>query len=391
MGKRTVSRRLFLAVVLAATFGLLGGAAVRGEINGSLCAACHEMRPEYLTWQVSPHAKTPCVACHQEYSLGYGLVRKFGLSSLSYYRPVLPERKKGFHAVLSEFLAKRKIVSALWSHVTAAVTRKEARAEVQPARRLDDGPCRQCHSLNLSPYRKGDLIVPHERHAEKKVSCFACHAAVAHGGVSRPAGKAVQAAAAKLPVSVEEARQLVLPQATTAPMDTCMGCHRRRKVTLECQACHTQTKMPESHRKPDFALRHGAAARENLGYCDECHKYTRDQPQAAIPRDAGEYARGNPFCSSCHANMPPSHLRPDWGESHGRGSEAAKCGTCHGLFPGQEGPAAKTNCSSCHDQAKAHWQGWRLRHPVEVGGKVGRQCFTCHGEETCTRCHRVAA
>jgi hypothetical protein len=191
-------------------------------------------------------------------------------------------------------------------------------------------------------------------------------------------------------------------------MDTCVDCHKARKVTNECSACHSSGMIPESHEKEDFKTKdHGDLAKTELQECNACHKYMSTESLVGYEKESVitqylnqdenkqkkshfNYAKENTFCQDCHKNRPASHTSNFFG-SHG--TIAAKnqenCSACHDLkqtsTPGQN----QVNCASCHP-SKHSQKNWRTSHPVPVEGvkKPSETCYKCHAEKKCTTCHK---
>ncbi|MHB1652314.1 MAG: NapC/NirT family cytochrome c, partial [Desulfitobacteriaceae bacterium] len=61
------SKRLLMITGLFA-LGMIG--TVQATSLPAFCGSCHEMKPEYATWQASAHDKIACVKCH----IGPGII-----------------------------------------------------------------------------------------------------------------------------------------------------------------------------------------------------------------------------------------------------------------------------------------------------------------------------
>jgi len=310
------------------------------------CLTCHDREAYLETLENSGHSRFSCNSCHQQWQdTDAKSLRQVAREVYSQYS----------HQPLPAFLEGRN--------------------------RVTDDVCLSCHSFARKVTPWGDLIIPHEDHQAKKVQCITCHRGLVHGD-SNPRG--IDAT----PSLMKEEYIREMPE-NTPPMGLCMSCHRRRQVTLECQACHLDLKLPEEHQQPEFKNNHGDLAREQVDTCNSCHRYTISTLELAqISDDVAEYARLNPFCGECHGNMPPSHTQPNFFYQHGQAGDYNQCLTCHNNNQGTGKAAAVTQCNDCHYQS--HARGWQNRHPISInkGNDWSKQCYSCHRQDTCNSCHR---
>ncbi|MBO8169939.1 MAG: NapC/NirT family cytochrome c [Thermoanaerobacteraceae bacterium] len=341
---------------------ILFGLAVRleAEFPGDFCLSCHEMQPEYYTWKASAHSRMACTRCHA------GATWK---SRLEY---------------------KVKTFKQLYAYLT-----KSYYLPINMQEDLDNEVCLSCHTVNRVVTASGDITLPHERHITKvEVACTECHMGIAHGNIAMRqltldgSFTAWTAAAGQ----AQMVRKNIVPQ-----MSTCMDCHKSKEISLECEACHTRIGNPESHQVPDWTSKHGKLAKENLDNCINCHSYASsdlnlEDPTGGTVNKAAEYSRRNPFCADCHDMLPPSHQGGDWMSDHGKAAKpnSEPCLVCHsvGKPASAIGAPAQTYCNKCH--TGIHKRGnWRRQHPknVRVEGGVSEECFTCHSERQCARCH----
>jgi len=130
-------KRLILLVCLL-SLGVIG--ITQAPSASFVCQACHEMKPEIATWQVSSHSKIACIKCHP----GIHVEHLFQLIHFTkkYYLPI------------------------------------------QVKEPVPESICINCHSGNRVITPKGDLIVPHQKHEQEGITCTECHIGVAHGGIA---------------------------------------------------------------------------------------------------------------------------------------------------------------------------------------------------------------
>jgi nitrate/TMAO reductase-like tetraheme cytochrome c subunit len=359
---------LFLAISFS--IGYIG---LEGSSSSKFCSSCHEMKPEYYTWKASSHSEVDCVSCHVDPGL--------------------------------ENLAKAKANGAkqAFKSITSSYT-----APIQMPKEIPDSACEKCHNMNKREATPtGDLIIPHSKHQEKDITCTECHSGVAHGKIAERK-VTFQSDYEKwndtLGKSMMNDLKFIRPK-----METCMECHSARKVSTDCESCHTTKMYPDSHKKEDFKLEsHGNQAIKNIKECNDCHKYMsndeislfNDKPahskyiQGEKVTDkkvnVKDYAKENTFCKNCHLQRPPSHDKR-FITTHGSTADrsADNCLACHDY---QKTGINKTNnvtCSSCHPSSH-NKKLWRSTHPIPVnkGTKVTETCYSCHFKPKCSSCHK---
>lgn len=337
------------------------------------CSTCHIMKPEYATWEASSHSQVSCVQCHVDSGLTNAL--------------------------------KHKVVATkeLYKYLT-----KTYELPIQMTEQLPDSRCLECHSVKrkVSPSYP-DLYIPHERHSEKDVSCVKCHQGVAHGKI---ASRGMTMGGNFNEWDKAKGAGVMDTKYTIPRMDLCMDCHGRRGVTVSCEACHSRSMMPQSHREKTFKLNHGQQAKKDINYCDTCHSFikapgvtSQDLPEEEDPvarylnsiSSSGsgssytEYAQTNEYCVDCHKKRPGTH-NDSWPFEHGKaaGNNEQKCLVCHAPRGDVKGTTKTGACSSCHPSI--HKSPWRVSHPFEIPPKYGRlepRCFQCHVKSVCTSCH----
>jgi nitrate/TMAO reductase-like tetraheme cytochrome c subunit len=360
---------LFLAIFFGLSF-----VGVETTSSSEFCASCHEMKPEVYTWKASTHSEVECTSCHTD--------------------PVLKDLAKDKAQGVVEKLKKQ-------STGTSA-------APVVSTTEIPDSACESCHDVlkrDVTP--SGDLIIPHDKHKTKGVECVQCHSGVAHGKVA-DRKMTYSTDYDKWDSKVGTAAMSDI-KFTRPDMDTCIECHKARKVTTKCSACHTTGMIPSTHKKVDFATKtHGKLAAKNLQKCNQCHKdmssepvegydqvsalttyLNKDSKQKQVKKNHYDYAKDNTFCKDCHSKRPASHNNR-WMKDHG--SQASKdkqqCFACHNFQVSGGVNTTMVSCSSCHPALHKGFD--KERHPIPLAEKqkITKLCYTCHVENKCSACHK---
>lgn len=191
------------------------------------CAGCHEMNREYSTWQISTHSKVDCINCHMQSDWN-------GLANFK----------------LKQTVWTLKHYSGLYG-----------KGSIELKGTIVNETCLKCHSLaKVTP--SGDLIIPHDRHLDEEVACITCHVGLVHRQ-EQP----VTAKNQNYQVIVDnELLVQVKPK-----MYVCLRCHERKRVTTECNACHTRLELPQQHKRADWGVIHGVSAYQQVEPCLTCH------------------------------------------------------------------------------------------------------------------------
>ena len=310
--------RLKLAIVLLGILivaGAAGGGAISATSTPKFCSTCHEMQPEYATWQVSSHNQASCIQCHVEPGL-------------------MPLIKDKLNAMVQ-----------VYEHATGTAPIPI----VMPAGRIPNESCERCHKVeDIKP--KGDLIIPHTTHVEQGVQCVSCHAGVVHGQIAE---RAVTKQIEDKTWTEEVAKKQLEPKFIRPGMETCTTCHTERKVKNNCGTCHKNalSMAPPTHREAVWAAGHGPAAREaGVQTCISCHP-AQKEVKLSSGDAAAALSRGSQFCSQCHQQRPVSHDN-QWMLTHKQGVAAkglSSCLTCHDPVENKAlfSPAT-TFCNRCH-------------------------------------------
>ncbi|WP_407310746.1 cytochrome c3 family protein [Desulfosporosinus sp. SB140] len=382
----SMDRKKLLLLLLGGVVGicLLTGVALKVTSTPQFCSSCHEMSPEYTTWETSSHSKIACVTCHIE------------------------------PGAVSLVTHKMSSLQQLYLHLTGNVPNTIVMNEA-----IKNEVCEQCHSTMRQVTPSGDIKIPHDKHLAQGISCVACHAGVVHGYVAE---RGLTQKKDQSTWTEAKAEKVSTFDDTKLAMEVCLNCHEqvnegkkpwldnngqgqteKQRVeeqnqikeiaanatgklseptkaattpntsglhppTTDCSACHSAIKTPPSHQSDDWKTTHGITARQDVTYCASCH--SREKERAAVTKatNVADYARSNTFCASCHANRPASHLQSQeqWLPTHpfviqAKGTSDG-CLTCHDInkptpqpkpssdqLPGQALPSPNpVYCNECH-------------------------------------------
>jgi len=398
--KNPVNRWKLLFASLFAVVGLTGvmWGAIAFTSTPTFCSWCHEMAPEFTTYEVSAHSEIKCTQCHIEPGAVNLVTHKVESLKEVYYHIVGPPDP---------------IVQ------TVAVTNES---------------CMTCHSENRLVSATGDLIVNHSEHIQEDIPCVTCHSGVAHAKVVE---RGINDSTTYDYWTKENADKLVNDTYMRPNMGTCIDCHDKYnkgdrpwediqyslpenthgkeseeghaeaadlteeekaanekkkvqgiilqalgkqtedvKISMKCSTCHTEVDVPDNHQDVNWSDNHGSDAIQQLDQCIDCHqdsKWVKHFAEEEIVSliDAGakrvEYnpdpavakaeSRENNFCSSCHSSRPESHQESDiWLTAHAEDAESKQ---------------QKEECFVCHDQAKPQ-ANTKLTAPTDV------YCEQCH-------------
>lgn len=277
------------------------------EAGKNECAGCHEMKPEFFTWQVSSHSKIACITCHDRKSTDYQVKH----DSQSFSKPI-------------------RIVNAVPNQV-----------------------CEQCHSRNRVTSPSGDLKIPHEKHLKAGVTCVTCHNGVVHAKISERGLTSKGELSNYETWNLETAKKVATKFYIQPSMWTCIRCHKQLNINRKCGTCHTTIPTLPSHDKPTWKAEHGKTARTMIKECTKCHA-TPDIPVFVTPSTgdkAADFARAQEFCYKCHLQRPEMHeknmlpVHPDKLKER----SLQNCLTCHNKEqPTPTDKVTKVYCFQCH-------------------------------------------
>jgi len=150
------TRTGWLKLVVLVSGVLLGlGALAVGAVNATsqsaFCGSCHEMQPQYDSWQQSAHRSVDCVQCHVGPGMGNLIRHKLGA------------------------------VVQVYEHFTGTYPQPIKLSEELPA-----SICLQCHS-NVTTGSVGNF--PHPPHLQANLNCTTCHAGLVHGSAGERPSK----------------------------------------------------------------------------------------------------------------------------------------------------------------------------------------------------------
>lgn len=306
------ARRLRQAIIILGALlvvGAVGVGAINATSQSEFCATCHEMSPEYVTWQASSHSQVECIDCH----VGPG------------WTNLLKDKVNALRQV--------------YGHVTGNYA-----VPITLPHPIADDICQECHTPERQIKQQGELLIPHDRHQAAGVNCLSCHQGIAHAQVSV---RGLTADADWESWSPARGREEVQPQFTTPRMETCISCHQERGVPVSCNTCHTAISAPAGHSAADWVSRHGPETVANFQSCVSCHRGT--DPLHPV-KDVKELARVNELCATCHSQRPAGHTTNWIGEHKDvvakQGME--DCLVCHDLQKEEVTSPGQVYCDQCH-------------------------------------------
>lgn len=380
---------LTLALFFIVLFVVVGFAGVEETSSSGFCGTCHNMKPEYYTWQASSHSQIECKECHiQSGVVNYAKAKINGL-------------KQVYMLATNSYTAPIKMPTP-----------------------IPNSTCEKCHNMKTTMVNApGDLIIPHDKHLAKNVQCVECHSGVVHGNIS---DRNVTLKSDYASWDASMGKQMMADVTFTQPtMASCMSCHEARDVSTSCKTCHSSGMKPASHSDANFINgEHGKLAEKDIQSCNKCHQYMSDNP---IPQmqaksatqqflnnssantstiSAQDYAKENTFCQKCHTQKPTSHVT-GWINIHGAiaKTDQQQCLACHsdknttstitsnGLVsnavPTASSGGGAPACTTCHP-AIHDGKDYKSHHPIDLTGvtQPSARCYTCHNKSTCTSCHK---
>lgn len=354
--KRKKDRLSFaLLLILISMFAAIS---FSGSLNFTsypvFCSLCHEMKPEYQTWAASSHSSISCNACHMD---------------------------KGANGLINY---EKTLASRFQKHFKGDYYRPiELKKQVTPER------CLSCHNITRKVSAHGDILIPHEKHLRRKISCLECHSGVAHGKIADRGLTEDKDYSFWTPAMAKDEMTRIN---TGLAMQECLDCHESMEVKATCEDCHGAIKKPPSHFTTRFQRTHGKEARKDIKYCNMCHSYSKSFISVDAVDTTAEYARENNFCFNCHMKKPPGH-GPDWRNLHGKsiGSMANRngCLACHDENRLSKAfRSTESDCNKCHYEK--HNPNWLSNHQGRIKkGSFNPECLSCHPSTKCGSCHYV--
>ena len=353
MARTIASRKLWRYLIILALFTVAGTAVVIKVTSvPAFCGSCHEMKPEYMTWQVSAHNKVACTACHVE------------------------------PGVVSTLQHKLSSLKQVFDHVT-----KRYYLPIELNDPVGNRICERCHTSarNITP--SGDIKIPHDKHLAAGVTCVGCHAGVAHGMIAERQAT-IDGDFDRWTPTV--GRENMAGSFKVIKMDRCIACHKDNQGPQTCEACHKVIVRPPSHQQAAWVNggEHGLKAFQDVQACNKCHSNSLSFKTQHSSDQVSSYARNNTYCVDCHRKKPAGHSA-DWNMRHGESAKQDQrgCLVCHEQAAAKKSDqVADTVCITCH---KPH-HGWPSIHPIPLakGSPPNNTCYTCHPQEQCTSCHR---
>lgn len=312
---RTWGLRVYF-ILLVLILGLLSGFSFATQ-SAKFCETCHVMKPQSVTWQVSPHKRVACVTCHVQ----------SGLKSTAVHEGEILRRI--YLAVTDRYLLPIQLKNPVPNEV-----------------------CLQCHTFARTVTPRNDILVPHEKHVQEGVLCVDCHQGIAHGRIAQHQ-LTIDGDFDKWTPAL--GKEQMISNNLRIGMKECIQCHEKRgQGPTRCQDCHTSIMTPASHKNPQIWLQnHGPEATQSLVQCDTCHNYTNvdHQKRTDSELDILKYPRQNAFCSDCHLRRPPLHTAT-WLHDHSQTAriDSKHCLVCHTISePKPWEKSAKTYCDKCHE------------------------------------------
>jgi len=352
-----------VGLVVFATVWMVG---LNGTSSKWFCTRpCHIVHDDNtLAYDASSHTEVACVACHEPVNAG---VHEFTLLKIEVAPDAIDTIRQTFELPMN--------------------------ADNHIAIQMGDDFCTQCHDLGnrkITP-AKG-ILIDHDAHTEKQVTCTTCHNRVAHP---------------------EEDITLVLENDRKhdnwMTMDACFRCHgleRDSDAPGACTACHPTDfeLVPASHEATGWysakgdSSGHAEAAKEesaSVAEAEELFKEARAEYPEVEEKAAGPilgpssgvnscYTCHQPsFCTACHG-MPIPHPA-EFKKSHAETGykQPAPCKRCHA-------PAAKTNsasCNACHHKTPTPDAPFVSTHFTVVKSDGAEPCYACHEVFFCESCH----
>ena len=367
-GFRDPARRprfIIWAAVGLIVFVLLWSFALIGTSYAWFCEEpCHIVHADNtLAYNASTHSKVSCIACHE------------------------PLNANGLEFTYMKIFVLPDLFSTIFHTFKLPMNPYNETAIKMPSKQ-----CTQCHNLKNRIINPDDgLIIDHEAHSSKNISCTMCHNRVAHA---------------------DDKVTFTLPgdkkHDNWTSMDACFRCHGPQagaKAPGACAACHTTDfdLVPASHEATGWYAQFG----ESGGHAKAA--ITESSSVAAAPKHGEGKEAENPgekeptllpssainscytchktsFCSDCHGGFAMPHPK-SFKTGHGDlgFSKPQVCAKCHARSAAEAKGIGF--CNACHHPTSTPGRPWVTQHPATVKDKGADPCFKCHDERGCSYCH----
>lgn len=403
-----------------------------------LCAACHEMRASYLTWEKSLHSDVACDKCHVVPFMGTMVTAKIKnpLRGLPPDKTIVPEEKcEDCHSDMPKEVVFHDIVIDHEKHIRGEQRVEDEQDEEEETReekkqsRLEKKYARVKLTAKDEERRKKKAERKKRTRGEDekgvKASCLECHKNLVHGE---------NAAEKNIPSFVANCRKC---HNSVTAVSSCGTCHpgfkggtpsfdtvdwkeghhfNAKEQRNECVRCHSRPfcygcHVTEAPHKEGFD--HVKQFKETIGqlcnnchsfnFCNDCHSIKK-QHKASGWTDAG-HAQFKEKLATCEGSQ--CHSRQYCNECHEKSEEVIPLmdhsdvfKQSHPLFAAEDTPeCSKCHinhfCISCHQEETFHPEGWSESHAARMNELAGGdteqtpedRCSTCHSADFCAKCH----
>ncbi|WP_462410977.1 cytochrome c3 family protein [Neobacillus sp. Marseille-QA0830] len=408
-------KMMFASIIALIVIGGGGYGVIAFTNSPTFCSSCHEMAPEHSTYVASSHSNVTCVQCHIKPGAVTMMVHKVkSLKEVYYHVTGVPEQ---IVQTVDEAVSDE---NCLQCHSENRLVTASGDLKVNHKGHIEEGvPCISCHSgvahgkiasreLNTEKDRdkfsddaNGDLVLEKAYTAPNMGTCIDCHDKVNNGEkpwkdvsylvpknpeeetekTEEVNAKKTTESAKEETANTETANAAVHDEKTQDIILQAIGKQQKDvKLSMACETCHKQIKVPDSHKVEGWNGNHGTTAIQQLDQCVKCHqdsKWIREvssedldsiiklsgqgtetskyTPNLTVVKDA---TRTNQFCSACHANRPAGHSESNqWLTAHAANAQTAE---------------QKAECFVCHDREKPADGSTTEKAPTDV------YCQYCH-------------
>jgi hypothetical protein len=249
----------------------------------------------------------------------------FGGKFAKVVRSLSERAAEGYHQRIAPLFAK---LARLFS---GGKKPKAKLAKAKPAKPINFSGCTKCHQDLYEQAAFNHIYIDHRAHAAARVGCRRCHINAKH------------------------------PKPATIKESSCKSCHRARKASLDCKACHApgslfNNKVIAKSKTEEFLASKTASTKILVPYgfehpvgkrnwpCKQCHEFPD-------------------FCTGCHAGMKDQYTvggphDSKWIPTHGprilrNEYTTVGCWNCHN---------SNLCASACHPHPgrRRYSEGWKL-------------------------------